>query len=189
MATRFPGPEGTLSRPVYDTLMTCTVGEDVTVRRVSDQDSEFLRFAERHDLKPGQVVRVEDRDPAADCVKLRGQGREFTIGARAASKVLVEVIGALVLMVLLSSSAFAQAAPAQEIRRALRHHGQLVPRRGSLQPGSGRLSEHRRRGVRERQLVIQLHAGVAARVAGAPVLLQRVGARQRRRIGDRRHAS
>ncbi len=88
--------------------MTCRVGEEVTVRRVSDQDSDFLRFVERHDLKPGQVVRVEDRDPAADSVKLRGQGREFTIGARAASKVLVEVIGAVLLMVILSGSAFAQ---------------------------------------------------------------------------------
>ena len=103
-----PGPEGTLSRPVYDTLMTCPVGEEVTVRRVSDQDSEFLRFVERHDLKPGQVVEVEDRDAAADSVRLRGQGREFTIGARAASKVLVEVVGAVLLMVLLSGAAFAQ---------------------------------------------------------------------------------
>ena len=69
-----PGPEGTLSRPQYDTLLTCPLGEAVTVRRVSDQDSEFLRFVERHDLKPGQVVRVEDRDPAADSVRLRGAG-------------------------------------------------------------------------------------------------------------------
>ncbi len=100
MAIPIPGPEGTLSRPEYDTLLTCTLGEDVTVRRVSDQDSEFLRFVERHDLKPGQVVRVEDRDPAADSVRLRGQDREFTIGARAASKVLVEVVRAVLLMVL-----------------------------------------------------------------------------------------
>ncbi len=103
-----PGPEGTLSRPEYDSLMTCPLGEAVTVRRVADQDSEFLRFVERHDLKPGQVVRVEDRDPAADSVKLRGQDREFTIGARAASKVLVQAARAVVLMCLLATSALAQ---------------------------------------------------------------------------------
>jgi DtxR family transcriptional regulator, Mn-dependent transcriptional regulator len=97
-----PGPEGTLSRPEYDSLLTCPLGEAVTVRRVSDQDSEFLRFVERHDLKPGQVVRVEDRDPAADSVKLRGQDREFTIGARAASKVLVQVVGAALAIFLLA---------------------------------------------------------------------------------------
>jgi DtxR family Mn-dependent transcriptional regulator len=106
-----PGPEGTLSRPEYDTLLTCPVGENVTVRRVSDQDSEFLRFVERHDLKPGQVVCVEDRDPAADSVKLRGQERAFTIGARAASKVLVEAVGALLLTIFLAPSALAQTPP------------------------------------------------------------------------------
>jgi DtxR family transcriptional regulator, Mn-dependent transcriptional regulator len=107
-----PGPEGTLSRPQYDTLLTCPLGEAVTVRRVSDQDSEFLRFVERHDLKPGQVVRVEHRDPAADSVRLRGDDREFTIGARAASKVLVQAARAVVLMFVLATSAFAQT-PAQ----------------------------------------------------------------------------
>src|SRR5215218_10077377 len=50
-----PGPEGTLSRPQYDTLLTCPLRQRVTVQRVSDQDSEFLRFVERHDLKPGQI--------------------------------------------------------------------------------------------------------------------------------------
>jgi DtxR family Mn-dependent transcriptional regulator len=105
-----PGPEGTLSRPEYQTLLSCPVGEEVTVRRVSDQDSEFLRFVERHDLKPGQVVRVEDRDSAADSVRLKGGEREFTIGARAASKVLVEVGRVLILACLLGGSAFAQAA-------------------------------------------------------------------------------
>ena len=58
------------------------------VSRVSDQDREFLRFIERHDLKPGAIVEVEERDAAADSVRLKG-AREFTIGARAASKVLV----------------------------------------------------------------------------------------------------
>jgi DtxR family Mn-dependent transcriptional regulator len=106
-----PGPEGTLSRPQYESLLTCPLGEDVTVRRVSDQDSEFLRFVERHDLKPGQVVRVEDRDPAADSVKLRGQDREFTIGARAASKVLVQAVHVVLLVCLLATSTFAQTTP------------------------------------------------------------------------------
>jgi DtxR family transcriptional regulator, Mn-dependent transcriptional regulator len=86
-----PGPEGTVDRLEYETLLTCPLNADVTVRRVSDQDSEFLRFVERQDLKPGAVVRVEERDPAADSVRLRGQAnREITIGARAASKVLVQ---------------------------------------------------------------------------------------------------
>jgi DtxR family Mn-dependent transcriptional regulator len=104
-----PGPEGTVSHPEYDTLLTCPLHAPVTVRRVSDQDSEFLRFAERHNLKPGQEVRVEDRDTAADSVRLRGgSDREFTIGARAASKVLVQVARVVILMLALAGSALAQ---------------------------------------------------------------------------------
>ena len=187
-----PGPEGTLSRPEYDSLMTCPLGEAVTVRRVSDQDSEFLRFVERHDLKPGQVVRVEDRDPAADSVKLRGQDREFTIGARAASKVLVQAARAVVLMCLLATSAFAQTTPAAKAKPgaepfAITDNSFLVEE--AFNQEARNLSEHRRRGVRERQLGVQLHAGVAGRLAGAPVLVHAIGARQRRRSGSGRHAA
>jgi DtxR family Mn-dependent transcriptional regulator len=49
---------------------------------------------ERRGVKPGDVVEVEDRDPAADSVRLRGQSeRAITIGTRAASKVLVQATG------------------------------------------------------------------------------------------------
>jgi DtxR family transcriptional regulator, Mn-dependent transcriptional regulator len=108
-----PGPEGTVIRPHYDTLLTCPLHAPVTVRRVSDQDSDFLRFVERHDLKPGQVVSVEGRDDAADSVRLRGQDdREFTIGARAASKVLVSAGRVILFFLLLWGSAHAQDPPA-----------------------------------------------------------------------------
>jgi DtxR family Mn-dependent transcriptional regulator len=107
-----PGPEGTLDRHDYDTLLTCPLGSAVTVSRVSDQDSEFLRFIERHDLKPGEVVRVEERDSAADSVRLRGRGeREITIGARAASKVLVQAVRVLAAVLLTGALAHAQVAP------------------------------------------------------------------------------
>ena len=59
--------------------------------RIADQDPAFLRFIESNDLKPGQPIEVETRDAAADAVRLRGARREpITIGARAASKLLVE---------------------------------------------------------------------------------------------------
>ena len=85
-----PGPEGTFNRPAYDSLLTCPLQVAVTVSRVSDQDREFLEFVERHELKPGDVVHVEERDAAGDSVHLRGRDdRHIIIGARAASKVLV----------------------------------------------------------------------------------------------------
>ena len=96
-----PDSEGTVIRPDYDTLLTCPLHAPVTIRRVSDQDKEFLRFVERHDLKPGETVSVEERNDAADSVKLRGRDeREITIGARAASKVLVQAVGVLLAFLL-----------------------------------------------------------------------------------------
>jgi DtxR family transcriptional regulator, Mn-dependent transcriptional regulator len=104
-----PGPEGTVTSPAYETLLTCALHSPMQVSRVSDQDSEFLRFAERHDLRPGQVVEVEERDTAADSVRLRGHGeRIVTIGARAASKVLVQAVRAIVLSLLLGGVVSAQ---------------------------------------------------------------------------------
>lgn len=59
--------------------------------RVADQDPAFLRFIERNDLKPGQPIEVEMRDMAADAVRVVGKTRcAITIGARAASKLMVE---------------------------------------------------------------------------------------------------
>jgi DtxR family transcriptional regulator, Mn-dependent transcriptional regulator len=85
-----PDPKGILERRPLDNLMTCPLNVPVTVSRVTDQDPEFLRFVERRDLKPGDVVEVEDRDPAADSVRLRGRDeRAITIGTGAAAKVLV----------------------------------------------------------------------------------------------------
>jgi DtxR family Mn-dependent transcriptional regulator len=89
-----PDAEGTVYPQQYETLLTCPLHKPVRVSRVSDQDRDFLQFIERHELKPGAIVRVEERDQAADSVRLRG-AREFTIGARAASKVLVQTAGLL----------------------------------------------------------------------------------------------
>ena len=85
-----PTADGQVRRHELDTLLTCPMGSPVTVARVTDQDAAFLRFIERHQLMPGQVIEVEGRDEVSDSVRLRGQGdQRITIGARAASKVLV----------------------------------------------------------------------------------------------------
>ena len=85
-----PDPEGAVVTEDYPTLLTCPVGTPVVVVRVTDQDAEFLRFLERSDLKPGQVVRVEVRDSAADQVVMWGKNdRQIMIGMRAAAKLQV----------------------------------------------------------------------------------------------------
>ena len=107
-----PDSHGAFDRRQYDTLLTCPIHSRVTVSRVTDQDSAFLHFVERHDLKPGSVVEVEERDEVADSVRLKGEGnKRVTIGARAASKVLVEALKVIVLCVLLPLTALAQTTP------------------------------------------------------------------------------
>jgi len=86
-----PNAEGALPQQRLDNLLTCPVGTPLKVTRVADQDPAFLRFIENNDLKPGQPVEVETRDAAADAVLLRARTGRVTIGARAASKLLVEI--------------------------------------------------------------------------------------------------
>jgi DtxR family Mn-dependent transcriptional regulator len=107
-----PDPEGTVPSLEYDSLLTCALDVPLTISRVSDQDRQFLEFAERHDLRPGDVVRVEERDAAGDSVQLRNRhDRLVTIGTRAASKVLVRAARVLLALLAFASSALAQAPP------------------------------------------------------------------------------
>jgi DtxR family Mn-dependent transcriptional regulator len=88
-----PRPDGTIVRPEHPSLLNCPLATPVVVSRVMDQNAAFLRFLEESDLKPGQRIEVEARDEAADSVRVRHAGdRRVTLGARAASKLLVEVL-------------------------------------------------------------------------------------------------
>ena len=85
-----PDSTGSMVTPEYQTLLTCPLGAPVVLTRVTDQDSAFLRFLESSDLKPGQAIRVESRDAAADHVIVRGKReRQIMIGMRAAAKLQV----------------------------------------------------------------------------------------------------
>jgi len=87
-----PNQEGSVAPRELHSLLTCPTGTPLRVTRIADQDPAFLRFIEHNHLKPGEPVEVETRDAAADAVQLRGKDqRSITIGARAASKLLVEV--------------------------------------------------------------------------------------------------
>jgi len=85
-----PNPDGAIAAHHLESLLTCPLATPLRVTRIADQDPAFLRFIESYDLKPGQRVEVETRDAAADSVLLRNKDRRMTIGARAASKLLVE---------------------------------------------------------------------------------------------------
>ena len=105
-----PNAEGVVTERELHSLLTCPLGVPLSVTRVADQDAAFLRFLEQSHLKPGQELRVESRDEAADSVRVRCKDAEpLTIGARAASKLLVEVLSVAVFVLALITSAGAQA--------------------------------------------------------------------------------
>lgn len=113
-----PDAHGTFPQRELHTLLTCPLHVPVTVMRVADQDASFLRFVESNQLKPGQELSVDARDEVADSVSVRATGgTPLTIGARAASKLLVEVIGIVLFVLALAASSSAQtpsASPAEQ---------------------------------------------------------------------------
>ena len=113
-----PDAHGTFPQRELHTLLTCPLHVPVTVMRVADQDASFLRFVESNHLKPGQELSVDARDEVADSVSVRATGgTPLTIGARAASKLLVEVIGIVLFVLALAASSSAQtpsASPAEQ---------------------------------------------------------------------------
>ena len=87
-----PSPEGEVAQLDHVDLLAAPLKASMVVTRIIDQDAEFLRFVEQQRLMPGQPVTVESRDQAADAVSLNVAGANVTIGARAASKVLVRQV-------------------------------------------------------------------------------------------------
>ena len=88
-----PSAEGMVASLYHVDLLTAPMNVSLVVTRVIDQDPAFLRFAEERQLMPEQQVVVEGRDAASDSVRLRNRaGEVLTIGARAASKVLVSPV-------------------------------------------------------------------------------------------------
>ena len=54
-----PNADGLVKPQRVQTLLTCPLDTTVTVTRVIDQDRDFLRFIEHHNLKPGEAISVE----------------------------------------------------------------------------------------------------------------------------------
>ena len=130
-----PDPEGVIKPQPAQTLLTCPLHTAVTITRVIDQDKSFLRFIENHHLKPGESIEVEDRDAVSDSVRVRGKGdQRITIGTRAASKVLVHVAAAALLVLALTTSALGQT-QSQAAPFAIMDNSFLVEEAFNQEPG------------------------------------------------------
>jgi DtxR family transcriptional regulator, Mn-dependent transcriptional regulator len=85
-----PTPEGRLPHVESVELSGAPEHAGLVVTRVTDQDPEFLRFVEQHDLVPGRSVTVISRDATAETLQVQGErSARATIGLRAAAKILV----------------------------------------------------------------------------------------------------
>ncbi len=88
-----PDGAGEVRQTQLISLSDCPLGDAFRVARVSDQDEGFLRFVERHGLKPGSRVAVKKIDASADAITVKSESRpEITIGGEAAAKLWVEEI-------------------------------------------------------------------------------------------------
>jgi DtxR family Mn-dependent transcriptional regulator len=137
-----PNADGLVKPQEAQTLLTCPLDTSVTVTRVIDQDKEFLRFIEHHNLKPGELIEVEERDAAADSVRVRGgNDRRLTIGTKAASKVLVHVAHVLLLLLLARPALAQRTEKAEQPRTALSGYMDFHFNKPEFQ--DGRLDFHR----------------------------------------------
>lgn len=86
-----PSAKGKIQRKRLDLLTNCEEGDAVQIARVTDQNPEFLQFADRYSLKPGTPVTIENLDPVGESVTVRAEGQDaITLGTQAAAKILVE---------------------------------------------------------------------------------------------------
>ena len=85
-----PTARGKVKEPQLVNLLSSPLNAQMRVARVTDQDPQFLQLVEREGLKPGSVLEVVSRDPAADTLLLQRPDRDhLQLGFRAASKIEV----------------------------------------------------------------------------------------------------
>lgn len=86
-----PSRKGRLPAAALTPLAHCNAGQRVTIARLSDEDPRFLQFADRHNLRPGTMVRITARDDDADALTLEASANApITLGLGAATRILVQ---------------------------------------------------------------------------------------------------
>ncbi len=83
-----PDAEGSISPNTSRSLAACREDENVTVRRIRDQDSSFLQYLAEKSLGPGTSLKVINRSLSAEAIELEllGSGTRVTLGLGAAAK-------------------------------------------------------------------------------------------------------
>ena len=88
-----PSSTGRLDEIDHPNLLACPLEQELRIKRVMDQRTEFLQLLEQHQLTPGTSARVELRDELTETVQVRPSGGDpLRLGFQAASRILVEAV-------------------------------------------------------------------------------------------------
>ena len=86
-----PSHSGQLHERNLQNLVNCEPGKETVVARVLDQGANFLQFAEKNGLMPGQPVKVITHDDIANAIEVEtALGTTLTLGKQAAVKIEVQ---------------------------------------------------------------------------------------------------
>ncbi len=86
-----PGTGATL-RPDLVPLDTLNSGDEATLEFISEeleQDLELLRYLERHNLKPGQKVRIQEKVLSTGVIVIATDGESVSLGLPVAARIRV----------------------------------------------------------------------------------------------------
>jgi len=86
-----PGTGATLSKDLVP-LDTLKAGEQASVEFISEEleeDLELLRYLERHNVKPGQKITIEEKIPANGLVAIATGAETVSLGLNVASRIRV----------------------------------------------------------------------------------------------------
>ena len=152
-ATRFRAPEGTRHLPSYDTLLTCPLASRSRSAASAIRTASSCASSSATISSPAQssASRSATRRPTAcSCAasdrRVHDRRARGVEGARAGGS--ASAAGAARSPTGAARSRAPPTPPPRTRGRAVRDHRQLVPGRGSVQPGGGHLSEHLRHGAR-----------------------------------------
>ena len=85
-----PSPDGTLPVRSLYLLSYCKEGDSVSIARIGNQDTSFLKYAEDNGLLLGRTIEITNRNDIGDSITINAQGKELVLGLAAAGRIEVE---------------------------------------------------------------------------------------------------
>ena len=84
-----PSKGGVIQQPSSKPLSEFEKDAEIRIESIIDQDKEFLKFARKTKLVPGQCFKIIGKEDCADSITLKNpKGKEVNLGFRSAEKVL-----------------------------------------------------------------------------------------------------